>query len=424
MSQHKRELRVSKVDAEGYIIESEVGQGSYGCVYKATDKMNQECCVKAIDMDKMNIMQRIETLNEITIMAECKHPYIINYIHDFVVDNFLCVVMTFASKGDLSGEISECVKRRTFLEEQRVMKWVAQMSLALKYLHGKRIIHRDLKNQNMMLMENDDLVLGDFGFSKILSNTLAMCQTQIGTPYYLSPEVAQNKPYSFASDLWSMGIVIFELMTLKKPFNGQGLEQLIKNIINSRLPSFSPSQNRYISLQPIVTGLLQKKPVSRLKIKVVLRTPCVWNTLRLLVEANPGLKTEVENIAEEEDMSKKKSPPTRRVPSESPSYRRNNFQSQSPTPRPLETKGIKRSTRGKATPIQSKNPADPLQCAGAPKKPFRKESTLRISQLSTKELSESIADAQATGNGANRTIRTTGIILERICEGQTNANTE
>jgi NIMA (never in mitosis gene a)-related kinase len=103
------------------------------------------------------------------------------------------------------------------------MKWFCQLCLAVKHLHSKKVIHRDIKAQNVMLTHDDDVKLGDFGISKILENTGDFAHTSLGTPYYLSPEICSGQKYNFKTDIWMLGCVLYELCTLQKPFEGDSL---------------------------------------------------------------------------------------------------------------------------------------------------------------------------------------------------------
>jgi len=93
------------------------------------------------------------------------------------------------------------------------------MSLAIKHCHDRKIIHRDLKSQNIFLNKDSTILLGDFGIAKVLSHTRQKCKTMVGTPYYLSPEIINYQMYSFKTDIWSLGIVLYEICALKPPFD-------------------------------------------------------------------------------------------------------------------------------------------------------------------------------------------------------------
>lgn len=105
------------------------------------------------------------------------------------------------------------------LTENEVMQWFVQVALALKHIHSRRILHRDIKASNIFLSANNCVKLGDFGISKILQGTLEAAITVVGTPYYMSPEVYRNKSYTLKSDVWGLGCFLYELCTFKVNFS-------------------------------------------------------------------------------------------------------------------------------------------------------------------------------------------------------------
>merc|ERR1719160_2272506 len=137
----------------------------------------------------MGAKERKDAANEVKVLSSLKHPYIVAY-----KDSFLNIVMEYADGGDLFTRIQKAKKSMTKFPEQQILRWFTQALLALKFIHDKHILHRDLKSQNFFLMSNGKLKIGDFGIAKVLDNTAACAQTTIGTPYYLSPEICQERP--------------------------------------------------------------------------------------------------------------------------------------------------------------------------------------------------------------------------------------
>lgn len=143
----------------------------------------------------------------------------------------------------------------------------------MKHIHDRKILHRDLKSQNIFLTKRNMIKLGDFGIAKVLSNTKSKAQTIVGTPYYLSPEIIENTPYSFKSDIWSLGVLLYEMCALQPPFNATSLHQLASRIIAGqyeKVPShFSPNLNT------LLRTLLVKNPVSRPSVNQILKMPLI-----------------------------------------------------------------------------------------------------------------------------------------------------
>merc|ERR1719388_720978 len=142
----------------------------------------------------MGAKERKDAANEVKVLSSLKHPYIVSYKDSFLEDGFLNIVMEYADGGDLFTKIQKAKKACQKFPEGTIMRWFTQALLALKFIHDKHILHRDLKSQNFFLMSNGKLKIGDFGIAKVLDNTAACAQTTIGTPYYLSPEICQERP--------------------------------------------------------------------------------------------------------------------------------------------------------------------------------------------------------------------------------------
>jgi len=104
------------------------------------------------------------------------------------------------------------------------------MCLAIKHVHDRKIIHRDIKTQNVFMTKGGDIQLGDFGIAKPLQLTLQKIKSVVGTPYYMSPEICENKEYSFKTDIWSMGVILLEMCLLRPPFDANSLPALALKI--------------------------------------------------------------------------------------------------------------------------------------------------------------------------------------------------
>ena len=138
--------------------------------------------------------------------------------------------MEFANEGDLNKKILEMKKKEIYFSEDTIWNWFTQICLALKHVHDRKVIHRDLKTQNIFLTNEGKVKLGDFGIAKPLMMTLDKIKTVIGTPYYMSPEICDNHPYSFKADIWSLGVILYEMCALKPPFDSDTLVKLALKI--------------------------------------------------------------------------------------------------------------------------------------------------------------------------------------------------
>ena len=192
-----------------------LGRGSYG---KATLVKHVQSgglfVLKEIDVSQMSEKEKQLNNNEATVLAMLCHENIVQYTESFVLADLLCIVMQYAGGGDLSCEIKR--NARTPFEQSRILRWLSQMCLALAHIHSHNVLHRDLKPQNIFLTEHQDIKIGDFGISRIMSNSHDFAHTAIGTPFYFSPELCEGRSYDTKSDIWSLGCVAYALSHLPR----------------------------------------------------------------------------------------------------------------------------------------------------------------------------------------------------------------
>ena len=153
------------------------------------------------------------------------------------------------------------------------MNWFVQLCLSLEYIHRRKILHRDIKSQNVFLTKSNTIKVGDFGISKVLDNTNDQAMTVQGTPYYMSPEVCQSKPYTYKSDVWSLGCILYELCALKHAFNSENLLGLVFKIVQDHV---DPIPSHYSDdLKNLVSFLLNKNDKDRPQVLDILKIPFV-----------------------------------------------------------------------------------------------------------------------------------------------------
>lgn len=264
--------------AEKYKMLKVLGEGSFGKCYLVeclSDKTR--CVIKQIDIKFMSPQEKEETIKEALILQNLKHPNIISFRDAYTTKKGkLCIVMDFADGGDLQSKIKER-NGRPFTETQILDQFV-QICLAMKHVHDRKILHRDLKSQNIFLTKSGRVKLGDFGIAKILSATMENAKTMVGTPYYLSPEIIENLPYSFKSDVWSMGVLLYELCCLKPPFEAGSIHYLALKIVKGKYLPISKSYSQ--PLRSLVDRLLRVDPESRPTVHQILKDPLIRNRIK------------------------------------------------------------------------------------------------------------------------------------------------
>ena len=263
---------------QGFEILEKLGEGAYSVVYKVKRKEDSNIyALKKVKLKGLSEKEKQNALNEVRILASVKSPFVISYKEAFIEEEseVLCIVMEYADKGDLYQKIVHLKKIGCLIEEIDAWKIFIQMVRGLKSLHDLKILHRDLKSANIFLFSDGTAKIGDLNVSKVAQKGLGYTQT--GTPYYASPEVWNENPYDNKSDIWSLGCVTYEMLTLHPPFRAKNMEELYNRVIKGQ---FKKIGNKYSDdMNEIIAYLLKVNPRDRPNCDEILRHPLVKKRL-------------------------------------------------------------------------------------------------------------------------------------------------
>ncbi|XP_036943507.1 serine/threonine-protein kinase Nek3 [Acanthopagrus latus] len=261
---------------ERYILHRVIGEGSFGRALLVRCKCSQEeYVVKEVQLPK-NQSKLEKSRREAVLLSRMKHPNIVAFREAFEADDLLCIVMEYCRGGDLLQRIRQ--QKTAQFPVDDILRWFAQMCAATKHVHDKRVLHRDLKSKNIFLTDNGTIKLGDFGSACILNSSKAYAHTYVGTPYYVAPEIWDNKPYNNKSDVWSLGCVLYELCTLRHPFQAPSWKNLILKVCRGAYPPL-PSHLPY-ELQYLIKQMFKTNPKDRPSLHTILTSHRVARLLR------------------------------------------------------------------------------------------------------------------------------------------------
>uniref|UniRef100_W5MWI5 non-specific serine/threonine protein kinase n=1 Tax=Lepisosteus oculatus TaxID=7918 RepID=W5MWI5_LEPOC len=256
---------------EEYEVVKLIGEGAFGKAFLVKPRrIDRLCVIKEVNLRKMPTKEKEASRKEVTLLSRMKHPNVVTFLTSFEERMKLYIVMEYCNGGDLMRRIN--MQRGKLFAEEQILEWFVQICLGLKHIHDRKVLHRDIKAQNIFLANNGMKVkLGDFGIARMLNNTMELARTCVGTPYYLSPEICENRPYNNKTDIWSLGCVLYELCTLKHPFEGSNLRQLVVKICRGRC---EPIATRYsYDLRLLVSQLFKVSPRDRPSVNSVLKRP-------------------------------------------------------------------------------------------------------------------------------------------------------
>ncbi|XP_054423228.1 serine/threonine-protein kinase Nek9 isoform X1 [Pteronotus mesoamericanus] len=245
-----------------YIPIRVLGRGAFGeaTLYRRTED-DSLVVWKEVDLTRLSEKERRDALNEIVILALLQHDNIIAYYNHFMDDTTLLIELEYCNGGNLYDKILR--QKDKLFEEEMVVWYLFQIVSAVSCIHKAGILHRDIKTLNIFLTKANLIKLGDYGLAKKLNSEYSMAETLVGTPYYMSPELCQGVKYNFKSDIWAVGCVIFELLTLKRTFDATNPLNLCVKIVQGIRAMEVDSSQYSLELIQMVHECLDQDPEQR-----------------------------------------------------------------------------------------------------------------------------------------------------------------
>ncbi|XP_074843420.1 serine/threonine-protein kinase Nek3 isoform X2 [Carettochelys insculpta] len=261
---------------EEYTVLKVLGEGSFGRALLVCHKNSgYKYAMKEIRLPKSSSGVQ-NSRKEAVLLAKMKHPNIVAYKESFEADGHLYIVMEYCDDGDLMQKIK--YQSGKLFPEDTILHWFVQMCLGVKHIHDRRVLHRDIKSKNIFLTQNGKVKLGDFGSARLLKNPMAYACTFVGTPYYVPPEIWENMPYNNKSDMWSLGCILYELCTLKHPFQAKSWKHLILKICKG---SYNPLPSQYsYELHYLIKQMFKTNPKNRPSASTILGRGCLAKLIK------------------------------------------------------------------------------------------------------------------------------------------------
>lgn len=286
-----------------YLIDEKLGQGTYGCVFKAINKTTkQQYAIKGTKKNRLKNIGRF--FQEIEIMKNLDHPNIVKLYETIEDDNFIFLVMELCSGKELFDSIIE----NGSFTEKRAAIIMKQMLAAIFYLHSLNIAHRDLKPENFLFQnknKNSLLKIIDFGLSKKLSDD-EFTTTKAGTPYYVAPQVLEGK-YDKRCDIWSLGIIMYTLLCGYPPFYGDTDSEVLRKVKKGQFQFYDSDWNHISNeAKDLVIKLLKYNPDERCTIKEALNHPWITQMAQTKksIALPPTLLVNLQNFKKENQLKK------------------------------------------------------------------------------------------------------------------------
>ncbi|CAL0302203.1 unnamed protein product [Lupinus luteus] len=287
-----------------YIVGPKIGSGSFAIVYHSTHRHSGlEYAIKEIHNKNLSPKVKECLFKEISILSTIHHPNIIRLFQTIQTNDRIYLVLEYCGGGDLAAYI----RRHGKVSEATARHFMRQLAAGLQVLQEKHLIHRDLKPQNLLLTSTSAtplLKIGDFGFARSLTPQ-GLADTLCGSPLYMAPEIIQNHKYDAKADLWSVGAILFQLVTGRPPFEGNSQYQLFQNILKSTELRFPPSalKELHSDCLDLCRRLLRQKPVERLTFKEFFNHNFLQEPRSIMHVEQPSLRPSVISMVQQVDIS-------------------------------------------------------------------------------------------------------------------------
>ncbi|GAQ88392.1 NIMA-related kinase 2 [Klebsormidium nitens] len=290
-------------ELDGYQILRRMGEGAQGRIFLVREKpedgpgagsRKKEWVMKMVSLpSKFPQPQQYEdAIREGSTMQYLHHPCVVSCKESFVHEQqTLCIVMEHCKGGDLCTRIKQQAELGQSFPEDLVTDWLVHTLLALEYLHKQRILHRDIKSENIFLHQplsgGPQIItaqLGDFGIARVLDSSDALASTFVGTPYYMSPELFKGRPYNYKTDIWALGCVLYELLCLRQPFKAKNFPDLAAEVTRGLYP---PIQSSYSAeIRNVVACMLTLDPQHRPLASELLELPFLRARAKAFITAH------------------------------------------------------------------------------------------------------------------------------------------
>ena len=252
-----------------------IGQGSFATVYRGQHRTTKRVvAVKAIVRSRLNQKLQENLEAEISIMKSLSHPNVVQLFEVQTTERHVYLILEFCPGGDLM----RVIRARGSLEEAQTQYYLQQLALGLAHIRSRNLIHRDLKPQNLLLSSmapNATLKIADFGFARYMQQQ-DLAETLCGSPLYMAPEILRFQKYDAKADLWSVGAILFEMVSARPPYTGANHVQLLKNIDSKEAPALPAGLSD--DARRLIVGLLQREPVDRLSFEQFFAHPFLGGT--------------------------------------------------------------------------------------------------------------------------------------------------
>ena len=261
-------IKQNKVKLDDFCLIRLIGIGSFGKVYVASKNSNNKLyAVKVVNKNIINNKKQKNNINtERILLANLNHPFIIKLNYAFQTKKSLYFITHFMHGGELNYHIYK--EKNNYFTEEKAKFYAAEIIIGLNYLHKNNCIYRDLKPENILIDEKGHIKITDFGLSKLCEDFPCKTKTMCGTPEYLAPEILFEKEYGIGVDWWSLGVIIYEMISGYLPFKILPDEKITKNVYKQKIKMFNHFS---YNAKNLIKKLLEINPKKRIGYEQIIK---------------------------------------------------------------------------------------------------------------------------------------------------------
>ncbi|KAJ5071666.1 ankyrin repeat-containing protein [Anaeramoeba ignava] len=260
----KREshMGITDIDMDDVEIVKFVAKGSFKEVHKGVWLGLDVAVMKLLSGANMTEAERADFENELSMLSNLRHPNIVQFLGASLDPKNMCIIVEFCDRGDLHSYLMS----KAVINDETKLELALDITKGIYFLHSNKIVHRDLKSPNILLNHKGVAKITDFGMSKAVTTSNPNLNTFVGTFNWMAPEIMYGEPYSFAADIYALGIILWEIDNRKIPFDGLSFAQLtMKVAIQGERPPLNPNG----IFNDIIPDCWKRDPSERLNIKQV-----------------------------------------------------------------------------------------------------------------------------------------------------------
>ena len=248
------------------------------------NETNEIYALKTTLLENLSENEKQSAKLEVQFLRVLAGPSLIKFHHSYIENDKIYIIMEYAEGGSLADKILQLNTNKETFDTDQILNWISQVIIGIMQLHCKNILHKDIRSQHLLLTKDNIVKICDFSKSKQQDKQELLPEAAVGAPYYMAPEVCRDESYSNKAEVWSIGVILYELAILKKPFDSDTIVSLFDKIQNQPLDLTEEDIDADIKM--LITSMLEKDQEKRPSIWDLAEVPCIESRIATFIKDN------------------------------------------------------------------------------------------------------------------------------------------